>query len=134
FKICSNSGSSVKTGSSSASGLMFWTIERPRATRTEDVKASDLIAKRGLEGAPDLVVEVLSPSNRRRDEVVKRALYEKYGVEEYWIVDSEADTVRIYRLTDDGYVEAAALTATAGDVLTSPMLPSFALPLEKLFA
>ncbi|MEM1096544.1 MAG: Uma2 family endonuclease [Bacteroidota bacterium] len=93
-----------------------------------------LIAKRGLEGAPDLIVEVLSPSNRRRDEVVKRALYEKHGVEEYWMVDSEADTVRIYRLTDDGYVEAVVLTAEAGDVLTSPMLPGFALPLEKLFA
>ncbi|MEM1093856.1 MAG: Uma2 family endonuclease [Bacteroidota bacterium] len=95
---------------------------------------SHLIAKRGLEGAPDLVVEVLSPSNRRRDEVVKRGLYEKHGVEEYWMVDSEADTVRVYRLTDHGYVEAIVLTAAAGDVLTSPMLPGFVLPLEKLFA
>ncbi|MEM1093857.1 MAG: Uma2 family endonuclease [Bacteroidota bacterium] len=95
---------------------------------------SGLISDRGLAGAPDLVVEILSPSNRGYDEGRKRKLYEMFGVEEYWIVDPEADTVRIYRLTDDGYVEAAVLIATAGDVLTSPMLPGFALPLAKLFA
>ncbi|GAB5520302.1 MAG: Uma2 family endonuclease [Rhodothermales bacterium] len=94
---------------------------------------SHLIVKRGLEGAPDLVVEVLSPSNRRRDEVAKRTLYERFGVEEYWMVDPEADTVRVHRLTDEGYIEAVVLTADAEDVLTSPMLSGFALPLDTLF-
>ena len=48
------------------------------------------------QGAPDLVVEILSDSTRRRDETLKRHLYERFGVLEYWLVDPDSKTVRVY--------------------------------------
>lgn len=59
--------------------------------------------QRHLDVTPDLVVEVSSPSTRRLDVVVKRALYEREGVAEYWFVDLDADRVEVYRLAEDGY-------------------------------
>ena len=70
-------------------------------------------------GAPDLVVEILSPSNRRYDEVTKRNLYERAGVSEYWLVDPEVETVKVFRRD--------------GDVLSSPLLPGLAISLVALF-
>ena len=51
-----------------------------------------------LIGAPELIVEIGSPSTRKRDETIKRRLYERFGVEEYWTVDPELDAIRVYRL------------------------------------
>lgn len=56
--------------------------------------------ERGCRGAPDMVVEILSPSTSAKDQRQKLALYERHGVREYWIVDSEDRLVRIYRLGD----------------------------------
>jgi len=55
-----------------------------------------LLASGHLEGAPDLAVEVVSESTRRRDEVTKRHLYERHGVREYWLVDPDAATLTVY--------------------------------------
>jgi Uma2 family endonuclease len=54
-----------------------------------------IIGDRLLDGAPDLVIEVLSPSTRRYDLVAKRAIYATHGVREYWIVDPETKTIRV---------------------------------------
>lgn len=54
-------------------------------------------------GVPDLVVEVLSPNNRDHDLVRKKALYEKFGVKEYWIVDPEDKSTFVYQLNDKSY-------------------------------
>jgi Uma2 family endonuclease len=54
-------------------------------------------SERGIEAAPDLVVEVLSPSTARRDRTLKRERYLLYGVPEYWVVDHEAGEVLVYR-------------------------------------
>lgn len=83
-------------------------------------------------GAPDLVVEILSPSTRRRDLVLKRRLYESRGVGEYWIVDPRAATVQVLRLDGGSYRAAAVLGA--GDELTTPLLPGLAVPLDAVFA
>jgi Uma2 family endonuclease len=74
-------------------------------------------------GAPDLVIEVISAGseNRRRDLLVKRQLYAKYGVAEYWIVDPENRLVEIYRLRD-GRLKSAA-TLRERDEITTPLLP-----------
>ena len=64
------------------------------------------IDKNGCIGAPDLIVEILSPSNRKRDLIVKFDIYQKHGVREYWIVSPKSKTVTVYILQeDDNYDE-----------------------------
>jgi Uma2 family endonuclease len=63
----------------------------------------DMVLATCIEGPPDLVVEVLSPSTRRMDLVRKRALYARSGISEYWIVDPERRTLEIHRLLDGMY-------------------------------
>jgi len=93
----------------------------------------DIIGAKYIDGAPDLAVEILSPSSRRRDEVVKRRLYEREGVGEYWVVDPDRESVRVYRLVEGGYRRAAELSAGAGEVLTCPLFPGLAIPLAEIF-
>lgn len=92
-----------------------------------------IITEKNIQGPPDLVVEILSDSTRKTDEIVKRKLYERYGVREYWIVDPELETVKIYRLTDQGYVRAAELAREANETLSTPLLPGFQAPLAEVF-
>jgi len=61
----------------------------------------------GCKGAPDLVIEVLSPSTARYDKLLKFNLYRRAGVKEYWLVDPEARVVSVYTLRDGQYVAAA---------------------------
>jgi Uma2 family endonuclease len=62
-----------------------------------------IIHKRGVYNAPDLHIEVLSPSNRKYDLVLKKSLYEQVGVNEYWIVDPETKNAQGYLLKDGKY-------------------------------
>jgi hypothetical protein len=73
-----------------------------------------------VRGVPELVIEIGSPSTRRRDETIKRRLYERAGVDEYWIVDPEIDVVRVYRRDGDRFGRPIELSADAGDVLARP--------------
>jgi Uma2 family endonuclease len=59
--------------------------------------------QRGIEGPPDFIVEILSPSTKGRDRLTKRALYERAGVREYWLVDPEAGSVEVLALRDGNY-------------------------------
>jgi len=86
-----------------------------------------------LSGAPDLAVEIISPGaeNRRRDRVLKRRLYGRFGVKEYWLVDLESRTVELYQLSGEG-LELAA-TFSGDDEMTSSVLPGSRLKLTDLF-
>ena len=64
----------------------------------------DKIKKQGIEGAPDFLAEVLSPRTRTRDLTEKKDLYEKYGVKEYWIIDTDRKTIEVYLLKNDKLV------------------------------
>lgn len=56
-----------------------------------------------VRGAPDLVIEVISPSSQEMDRTLKFKLYERYGVREYWIVDPDAQTIEIFVLSESEY-------------------------------
>jgi len=83
--------------------------------------------------APDLVVEIGSPGTRKRDETIKRRLYERSGVLEYWVVDPEIDLIRVYRRTNDTFDRPIELSREAGEVLSTALLPGLPIPLAKVF-
>ena len=93
-----------------------------------------IIAKKNIRGIPNLVVEVLSDSTRRLDEIQKRKLYDGAGVDEYWIVDPELQLVKIYRRETGAFTRVAEIDADTGGTLTSPLFPGFALPIHEVFA
>ena len=64
----------------------------------------DIINPDGIYGAPDLVVEVLSPSTMKNDRTIKKDIYELLGVKEYWIVSPQERVIEIYLLTDGKYI------------------------------
>lgn len=90
----------------------------------------DLLTERFIAGAPDVVVEVSSPSTRHLELLRKRSVYETFGVAEYWYVDLEVDRVEIHRLTDGVYPAPTVLQR--GDVLESPEVPGFSVPVTQL--
>jgi Uma2 family endonuclease len=93
-----------------------------------------ILGDTNIQGAPSIVVEVLSDRTRRKDEIIKRKLYERYGVDEYWIVDPATDTVKIYRRAGDAFVRAAEVSTESGGAIDSPLLPGFTLDVNVVFA
>ncbi len=93
------------------------------------------VQERYVDGAPDLVVEVLSPSNRKLDRTKKHRLYETHGVPEYWIVDPEVESVEVYRAATPGgpLALAGSLAPAAGDTLETPLLPGLRIPMSEVF-
>lgn len=80
---------------------------------------------------PDLVIEILSISNRKHDEVRKLKLYDRFNVPEYWIVDPEDNVVKIYRRRKTGLTLVE--TVDEDQAIASPLLPGFALAAQKVF-
>ena len=96
-------------------------------------RASTVSAPEAVRGMPELLIEVLSPSTRRRDQSLKRALYEREGVAEYWVVDPLRDTIRVYRRQEAGRLVARNLSAASGDVLCTPLLSGLTIALPDIF-
>ena len=84
-----------------------------------------------VRGAPDLVVEILSPATAERDRGYKRVLYARHGVAEYWLIDPEAATVWVHRLRDGSL--ALAHTFRREQTLRSPLLAGFEVNLDDVF-
>lgn len=89
-------------------------------------------AKR-IVGPPALAVEVRSPSTWRYDVGTKRSTYERLGLTELWLVDTNADSVLVYRRSSTAAEFDVALELEAGEVLTTPLVPGFSLDLSELF-
>ena len=108
-------------------------VVEPDLLYLSNERASDALTPLHVHGVPELVIEIGSPGTRKRDETIKRRLYERTGVEEYWVVDPEIDTIRVYRREADGFARVVELSAEAGDVLTTPLLPGLDVPLSRVF-
>lgn len=104
---------------------------------THETIEKNLVASGRFEGkfngAPDLAIEILSFGKRdiKRDQIYKRKIYGKYGVKEYWIVDSRSDSIDVYRL--ENKTLKLVKKYRIEDKITSPMLPDFELPLTEVF-
>ena len=94
---------------------------------------SPIVTEKNIQGAPDLVIEILSGSTRRLDEVLKRRAYERFGAREYWIFDPQGKTVQVWERAGEGLRRVALLSATAGDILTTALLPGLEIPLAEVF-
>jgi ligand-binding SRPBCC domain-containing protein len=108
-------------------------VVEPDLLFVSKARQHDVLTAKHVRGAPDLVVEIGSPSTRRRDETTKRRLYERFGVSEYWVIDPELDVVKVYRLVEGRFTGVAELTAENDGVLSSPLFPDLDLRLVDLF-
>ena len=90
-----------------------------------------ILDDKGCAGAPDLVIETLSPGTSCREVKNKYEIYEESGVKEYWIVDPIRQTLQVNVLQDGRYMPMRTLTM--GDIVTTSVLPGFSLDLEDLF-
>lgn len=90
-----------------------------------------IVTAANVRGAPDLVVEIRSPSTANRDWTIKRDLYAKYGVKEYWVVDPDERQVWVMALGDEGFDEVGSYGAD--EVLTSPTLEGLSIDLGDIF-
>jgi len=105
--------------------LVYFTTER----------FARVVNEKHATAAPDLVVEILSPGTRRRDKGRKRAVYDREGVREYWIVDPEARSITVLRRpgADAGLTDVTVLTLAKGETIESPLFPGLQIPLREVF-
>ena len=92
----------------------------------------EIITDANVQGAPDLIVEILSPGTEKRDTVAKKALYERHGVREYWIVDPDADTIEVFVARERKFISLRIFSGA--DILESPALPGFRISLKDVFS
>ena len=90
-----------------------------------------LVTEANVQGPPDLIVEVLSPSTRERDLGVKAHLYARFGVNEYWVVDPDSETLTVYRLTSAGYQPQGPFRR--GETVVSPLFSETPLQIADVF-
>jgi Uma2 family endonuclease len=108
-------------------------IVEPDLLYLSNERAATVVTPLHARGVPELVVEIGSPGTRKRDETIKRRLYERAGVSEYWVIDPEVDVIRVHRRSGDRFEKPVEFSREAGDVLTTPLLPGLAMPLARIF-
>jgi Uma2 family endonuclease len=101
---------------------ILWIAENSRCT----------VGRRYLEGPPDLIVEIFSPSTEKLDRTKKFRLYERFGVTEYWMINPEAEFIEVYTLQDGKYQQLGIFAP--GETFASPVLNGAAVNVTALFA
>jgi Uma2 family endonuclease len=96
-------------------------------------RAPELLSEKNITGSPDLVIEIASNSTRKRDETIKRHLYESAAVREYWLVYPDREVIRLYRKGGDVFQRPLEFGGDAGDVLVTDLLPGLELALADVF-
>ena len=95
-------------------------------------RAAAVLTEAHVRGAPELVIEIGSPGTRKRDKTIKRQLYDRAGVTEYWFVDPELNAVEVHRRVGARFELVAELRLENGDVLQTPLLEGLELPLRRV--
>ena len=108
-------------------------VVEPDLLYLSNTRAAEALTPLHVRGVPELVIEIGSKGTRKRDETVKRRLYERTGVSEYGVIDPELDAIRVYRREGEGFGRVDELSAAAGDVLTTTLLPGLEIPLARVF-
>ncbi len=94
----------------------------------------DLLTERNIQGAPGLVIEIHSPGTRKRDRTLKRDLFDRQGVREYWMVDPDRNQIAVHRrAADRSFPLAMTVAAGTGETLTTALLPGWELAVDQLF-
>ncbi len=93
---------------------------------------SQVLTQRGVEGAPTLVVEILSPTTQANDRQTKAQLYAKYAVPHYWLIDPDKQTLEAYALAGAQYNLVSQ--AQSGDLFTSAVFPGLSFQINELWA
>ncbi len=92
----------------------------------------DKLDDRGCNGAPDLIIEILSPGNSRTEMRDKFELYQEAGVLEYWVVSPSEHTIQVWKLNAEGrYIGLPYVVE--GDILTTPIVPNLQLDVTEVF-
>jgi Uma2 family endonuclease len=113
--------------------MSHYDVVEPDLLYVSRERAAQVLVPEHVRGIPDLVVEIASKSTRRRDQTIKRALYERTGVNEYWIVDPKSEVVRVYRNGPDGFGQPVEFRRGVGDTLTTTLLPGLEVSLDRIF-
>jgi Uma2 family endonuclease len=92
---------------------------------------SSKVEENGCIGAPDIVIEILSPSNNKKELKYKHEVYQEAGVKEYWVIDPREKAAQIFLLTNGKLLASGHLYAE--DKVTTPILPDFTLDLSSVF-
>jgi Uma2 family endonuclease len=108
-------------------------VVEPDLLYMSNERAAEILTDKHVAGVPELVIEIGSPGTRKRDETIKRRLYERGGVAEYWVIDPDLNVIRVYRRSGDSFQRPQELSAEAGDVLTTPLLPGLTIDLRRVF-
>ena len=90
-----------------------------------------IITDKNIQGAPDLVVEILSPATAQRDKELKQKLYAKFGVREYWVADPNTKTIEVMSLAEEGFESVG--TYQEGTILESPLLRGLSIEVREIF-
>ena len=91
----------------------------------------NIIKEENIKGAPDLIIEILSPSSAQRDKTIKKKLYAKNGVKEYWLVETQKRTIEALVLGKRGYETFKVFSDK--EVLTTRLIKGLQIPVEQLF-
>ena len=92
---------------------------------------SHIITKDNIKGSPDLLIEIISKNSAQRDRIIKKRLYERCGVKEYWLVDVDNKEIEVLTLTQTGYETYGAFKAE--DTLSSVVLKDFNFNVAEVF-
>lgn len=91
----------------------------------------EILKEENIQGAPDLVVEITSSSSRERDRLIKKGLYARYGVQEYWLVDLERQSIEVLSSKKTEYHLVGIFLEA--DLLSTPLFSNLQLPVGPVF-